>query len=180
MASRTQRPADAPSAVTGFRTVWPGLGLSLLVVALAYLAVPAVRHQVDLSLSRQDTPFVELYAVPLDDGLHVGTTCRAGATPGAVTVVFAVRSHLEDRETVRFQVAVSRAPQRDAGRSTAQTSFGERVFGRINLGSGVTRTVKEDVTVPARGPFEVEVRLPATNQYLSFHCDASAAGESAS
>lgn len=164
MVPHAQEPADTGSATPGLRAVWPGLGLLLLLGTIAYLAVPSVRQQAELSLSRQDTPFVELSAVPLDDASHVGTTCQEGRQPGTTAVVVAFRSHLRDRETLRYQVSVTRPEADDA-------PFGQRGYGKVNIDPGVLRTVTEDVAVPRRGAFDVEVRLPATDQYLLLHCD---------
>jgi hypothetical protein len=165
----------AAATPRGFRAVWPGLGLILMVVTVAYLAVPSVRHQLELSMSRQDTPFVELYAVMLDSQSHAGTTCQPAGAPGSTQVTFAMRSHLRDRDTLHYQVAVSIPPAADQPDSTPGTPYKQRIFDRVNVDPGATRSVQLDVPVPPDQPFDIAVTLPATAQSLLFHCAAQAA-----
>jgi hypothetical protein len=160
------------------------LGALLVLGGLGYLAIPSVHDQLDLSLSRQETPFVELYAVSLDDASHVGTTCQPGETPGTTEVVFAMRSHLGQAEQLGYEVSAHEPADQEQGAArSAQDStgaaIGTPVTADVPVLPGDTATERVDVPVPARRAFDVQVRLPSTGQYLLLHCAGFAAAGAA-
>jgi hypothetical protein len=182
---RTDRTGDSTDDRAGagrtrpwyLATVWPLLGGLVVLGALAYVAIPGVRSQAEASLTRQETPFVELYAVSLDDASHVGTTCQPGKKEGTTRVVFAMRSHLHEAEDLAYEVSVHQpadaAP--DTASSNTGTAIGDPIAASVPVAAGATATEALNVPVPAREAFDVQVRMPSTGQFLLLHCAGFAA-----
>lgn len=137
---------DQPVAARWYQRVLPVTGLALAVLALAALVLPAFRHQVALSTTRQPQPFVELYfskSLPADQ-VACGKEVR-----------FTVVSHLEESRRLRYDVSAGPAQR----------------TGTVLLRPGRSRQVRVPVDAPAA--HLVAVRLPALDQHLLLHCDGA-------
>lgn len=147
----------APVRTRWHRRVLPVTGLVLALLAVAALVSPGFRDQVALSVTRQPQPFVELWFTQTAQYAEAGTRClRDGDSLG---VAFTVASHLEEPETLEFQVAVDGAAD---GAGTQR--------GSLDLDPGEARDVRVWVTAPDDRAQTVTVRLPALDQELRARC----------
>jgi hypothetical protein len=161
--AETEPQQDAPEQETPdtprwFQRVLPVTGLALLVVALAALAVPAVRDQVKLSVSRQPQPYVELYFARQAGPVAQAICIRRGSTVG---VRFVIASHLERSQAVAYRVSV--AP---AGKDARAIRKG----GSAHTTPKNPVEIRKTFTVPRRDGYTVTVGLPALGQQVRAHC----------
>lgn len=129
--------------------VLPVSALALAVVALAALALPGFRHQIALSASHRTDPYVELFFARPGSGVPV--VCSS--SDGTARVTFAVTSHLGDAERLDYDVTVD----------------GVRADGSVTVEPGRTAQVTRFLG-SAESPYDVSVRLPATDEQLHAHC----------
>lgn len=140
-------------AARWYQRVLPVTTLALVLVALAALAFPGFRHQLPLSASHRDEPYVELYFARSADGPPAA--CRASG--GVAKVTFAVRSHLEETRRIGYAVVVG----------------GVRRSGSVEVESGRTAEVTRFAGRADRD-YDVSVRLRKLDQRLSAHCAGAA------
>ncbi|HEY0952370.1 hypothetical protein [Nocardioides sp.] len=133
--------------------VLPVTTLALTLVALAALAFPGFRHQVALSASHRDEPYVELYFARPADGPPA--VCRTSG--GVAKVTFEVRSHLHEDRRLAYTVLVG----------------GVRRSGTVEVAPGRTAEVTR-FGGPAGRAYDVSVRLPGLDQRLGAHCPGAA------
>jgi hypothetical protein len=145
------------SAPRWYTRVLPVTGLLLAVLAVLALVLPAFRHQVALSTSRESQPFVELF-LPQSASEHADV---CGARNAAVT--FIVRSHLDTARKLAYRVE-----SLVDGKATATKR------GTVRLDPGHARRLHVELPAPATGNHTVTVALPALHQLLRVHCSGAA------
>lgn len=143
----------ARQAARWYQRALPVTTLALTLVALAALAFPGFRHQIALSASHRDEPYVELYFARPADGPPAA--CRTSG--GVPKVAFEVRSHLEATERLAYDVVVG----------------GVRRSGSVQVEPGRTAEVTRFVGRARRG-YDVSVRLRGLDQRLRAHCPGAA------
>ena len=148
---------DAPAAARWFQRVLPTTLLGVAVSGLAVLTVPGFRDQVELSVSRQPQPFVELYFAQPDPRDAQVVCARSG---GSVRVRFVLTSHLVREEAIDYRVSV--LPE--------SATRAQREKGSVPVAPGASREVRTSFTVPSGQAYTVSVRLPALDQRLRAHC----------
>ncbi|GGO71851.1 hypothetical protein [Nocardioides deserti] len=145
-------PADAPAG--------PWWQRGVLVAVVGMVAVTAVvltlpDREVELSTGRAPQPFVEL---------ALTSAPRATCGDGSVRVRFRMTSHLEEREALRYRVAV------DPSGPRAETV---RRRGKVRLAPGESTAVRVRLANVPDGPHDVTVRLRHRPERLRVHCDPS-------
>jgi hypothetical protein len=135
---------------------------TLLVLGLAALLVPAVRQELELSVTRKPTAFVELY---FGDPTPSGPRGACVRERGRVSVRFVVESHLTGRETLDHRVALDPAPR---GLRT------RRAGGSTPLDPGEAREITTSFRLPRSAPYVVSVELPQLGQQLRARCPGGA------
>jgi hypothetical protein len=141
-----------------FQRVLPVSGLVVLLIALAAVVVPSFRDQLELSLSRQPQPYVELYFARSVPAGGQAVCSRSGST---VRVRFVVASHLEHRQAVAYRVVVDPAAK------------GERTMrkgGSLRTAPGRATGTRTTFALPRRQGYTVSVTLPALHQQVRAHC----------
>lgn len=156
MDSADTDPQQDAARTRWFQRVLPVTGLAVL-LALAALAVPPLRHQVELSVSRQPQPYVELYFARQTGPVAQATCLRRGTTVG---VRFVIASHLEHHQAVAYRVALDPAGK---GRTVRKT-------GRADTFPQRAVEVRKTFTLPRRKGYTVTVSLPALDQQLRARC----------
>ncbi len=127
-------------------------------LVLVVTLVPGFRHAAEFSLTRQASPYVELYF----EGPAARADPAACARPGgSVTVRFAVESHLDAARPVAYRVVLDPRP---AGTKPVRRT------GEVETRPGETRRVVERLRAPGRGGYRVEVSLPALDEHLVVRC----------
>lgn len=158
---RPEPDSDALMPAPWYQRVLPVTLCVLVVIALAATLVPRVRHQLALSLTRQQVSYVELYfARPTSAGAQAACTRKGDS----VRVRFVVQSHLARRQPVAYRVVVDPSTQGQATRrqaGSAEVSATKAV--------AVTRSFK----VPRGAAYVLAVKLPAFDQQLRVRCPAS-------
>jgi hypothetical protein len=153
-------PEDSPAAPSRwYQRVLPVTLVGLVVVALAALLVPSVRHQLGLSVTRKPARYVELYFAEAASGRQA-VCIRNGAS---IRVRFVIESHLERRRAVRYRVAID---------PSAKGLPTRREAGSTGVSPGKTRDVKKSFTLPGDEGYVVSVVLPGLDQRLRAHCRA--------
>jgi hypothetical protein len=147
---------DAPPPRWYLRVV-PVSGVLILLVGLA-LVVPPFRNQIELSLTRQLDPYVELYFARSVPAGGQAVCTRTGAT---VRVSFVVASHLESRQAVAWNVLL--APAGKARRALSQ-------HGSLHTVPGHATGMRASFSLPKKQGYTVSVTLPAQHQQLRAHC----------
>ena len=130
-----------------YQRALPVTGVVLVVLAVAALLVPGLRHQVALSTTREPQPYVELYFSQGRPAAQVACGRQ---------VRFTVVSHLENERRLGYRVTAGAGPEKQ---------------GTVRLRPGQARQVR--VPVSAGGAHRVTVRLPATDQHLLVHCSGT-------
>jgi hypothetical protein len=150
---------DAPPAYRWFQRVLPTTILGIALIGLAGLVVPGFREQVELSVSRQPQPFVELYfPTPSRPGPQV--IC-ARESDGTVAVSFVVVSHLVRTQALDYHVSVD--PQ-------AERASTRRAVGSVRATPGAIHEVRSRFALPARAAYTVSVTLPTLDQQIRARC----------
>jgi hypothetical protein len=149
---------DAPPATRWFQRVLPTTALGLAILGLAVLVVPGFRDQVELSVSRQPQPFVELYFAQPAPHLPQVVCARHG---DSARVRFALTSHLQRAQAVDYRVAV--APSLRGART-------QREQGTVRVVPGESRDVTTSFTLRRGTGYTVSVRLPGLDQQLQARC----------
>jgi hypothetical protein len=132
------------------------------VTALAVLAAGATvalagsNDEVRVSTSRQEQPFVELVLLQAPDRVCGKQVAR---------VRFAVVSHLDAPETLRWRVAAD--PARKGRKTVART-------GEVALDPEAARQQRVRVRAPRRGAYDVTVTLADRPETLRVHCEGGA------
>lgn len=153
-------PEGTPAAPTPWhQRVLPVTLVGLVVVLLGALLVPAVRHQLDLSVTRKPAQYVELYFARASSGSQAVCT-RKGTS---IRVRFVIESHLEGRRAVKYRVAMDPSTK---GLPT------RRAAGSAEVSPGKTHQVKKSFTLVSHEGYVVSVVLPALGQRLRAHCRA--------
>ncbi|MCW2837641.1 MAG: hypothetical protein JWQ15_1755 [Marmoricola sp.] len=150
--------SEASAPAPWNRRVLPVTLVLVLAIGLAGAVVPSFRHQLQLSLTRQPTSYVELYfAAPTSGGARAACT-RKGAQ---VRVRFVLKSHLERRQRVAYRVAI--APSTTGTRARRQA-------GSTPLGPGQSAVVRRSFTWPRGEAYVASVLLPELDQRLRVRC----------
>jgi hypothetical protein len=150
---------SAGRAVRWYQRVLPVVGLAVLLVGVVALVVPSVRHQAELSLSRQPEPYVELYFARTGSQAAPQAVCtRSG---DKVRVHFVIGSHLEKEQPVAYRVTV------DPASKGARTL---RKAGSATTVPDVSTTVDSSFALARSQGYTVSVSLPAFDQQLRAHC----------
>ncbi len=155
---RSEHDLGVDTVAPWYARVVPVTAVTTAGLVLATLLVPAFRHEVELSLTRQTSPYVALY--------FEGPAARAdpaacARTRGAVTARFAVESHLHAARPVAYRVVLD--PRRQETKPVRRT-------GEVETRPGETRHVVERLRVPGRGGFRVVVTLPDLGEQLVVRC----------
>jgi hypothetical protein len=137
--------------------VLPVSAVALVLIALAALAVPAFRDQVELSTSRKQQPFVELFFARTPAGAQLVCDRRGSS----VRVLFSVASHLEKQQRLGYRVSVL---------SSGKGAHAVRKAGAVQAIPGTTVQVRKAFVLPRKQGYTVSVRLPALDQELRAHC----------
>jgi hypothetical protein len=147
---------DVPLAVPWYLRVLPASSVVLAMLVLATAFIPAFRQQAVLSLTRQTSPYVELY---FDRPGASSAICAP--TGGVVAVRFVVKSHLPAIDSIHYRVRLE--PGRHGGDSM-------RRDGKVVVGPGQAERVSTRLRAPGRHPYTVVVRLRALHQHLVVRC----------
>ena len=156
----TSAPGGAPDGAPAprwYQRVLPVTGLAVLLLALAALAIPAFRDQVELSTSRQSQPYVELFFARSAAETGQATCLAKGAK---AYVRFVVASHLDDRQSVAYRISMV---------PTTKGAKAARRAGAVRITPGTSAMVTKSFARPRQG-YTVSVRLPALDQQLRAHC----------
>jgi hypothetical protein len=132
--------------------------VGVLLAGLATLALPGFRDQVELSVSRQPEPFVELYFAP---STSAEPPVMCARRTDSVRVKFVIASHLDRRRAVAYRVAVKASGDR------ART---QRRAGSVRLAPGTSHQVRTSFTLPRGDFYKVQVELPGLDQQLHARC----------
>ncbi|MCW2762622.1 MAG: hypothetical protein JWR85_2823 [Marmoricola sp.] len=143
-----------------FRRALPVTAVALVVVALAALLSPGIRHQLDLSLRRQPSSYVELYFPKATPSGSPATCTRKG---GTVRVAFVVESHLGSRRSVAYRVTLD---------PTTKGLRTKRKPGSAVVSPGKSVLVQKSFALPRREGYVVSVVLPDLDERLRARCQA--------
>jgi hypothetical protein len=151
----TRRPAPR-----WWQRALPVTGLALLLTSLV-VVLGQSDEQIRLSTTRQEQPFVEL-------ALTRSPLQLCGARRPLLR--FSVVSHLPAAETLRFTVAADPA-------LAGQKRFARRAA--VQIAPGATRSLRTRLVAPARGAYDVAVRIQDRPEALRVHCAATRPGAKA-
>ncbi len=150
--------SDAPVVAPWYQRVLPASSVVLAVLALAVALVPAFRHQVELSLTRQETPYVELY---FDGPAARAAPAACAAGRGSVSLRFTVESHLRTAGPIAYRVELD--PRSPGAKPVRRT-------GEVVVRPGQAKRVVETLRLPGRNSYRAEVALPSLGQHLVVRC----------
>lgn len=141
------------------RTRWwqrvvPVVGLGCLGVAVAAATVPGLAEEIELSTSRQEQSFVELFLTTSADTLCGGEQAH---------VRFRVQSHLDRPRVLRHAITLD--PSR--GPTTRRA-----VKVRVDPGEAHDAAVR--IPTPEAGAYTVTVRLRGRPEVVRVHCPGEA------
>jgi hypothetical protein len=168
---RPEPDSDALMPAPWYQRVLPVTLWVLVVIALAATLVPGVRHQLALSLTRQQVSYAELYfARPTSAGAQAACVRRGDS----VRVRFVVQSHLARRQPVAYRVVVDPSTQDPSTQDpSTQGQATRRQAGSAEVSPtkavAVTRTFK----VQRGAAYVLSVELPAFDQQLRVRCPVS-------
>ncbi len=152
--------SEAVAPAPWYQRVLPLTLCVLVVIAVAAVLVPGLRHQLALSLTRQPVAYVELYfASPTTAGAQAACI-RKGES---VRVRFVIESHLAQRRSLEYRVIVD--PSTQGQRTRRQAGSAEVTSGQA---VAVTRTFR----VPRRQGYLLTVKLSAFDEQLHVRCPA--------
>lgn len=158
---RPEPDSDTLMPAPWYQRVLPVVLCVLVVIALAATLVPGVRHQLALSLTRQQVSYVELYfARPTSAGAQAACVRKGDS----VRVRFVVQSHLARRQPVAYRVVVD--PSRPGQRTRRQA-------GSVEVSPGKAVAVTRSFKVPRGAAYVLSVKLPTFDQQLRVRCPAS-------
>jgi hypothetical protein len=151
--------AAAPGATSNrIGSVMPALLALAVAVALLAVLSPEVRRQIKISVTKQPTPYFELY-FPRADVADGGKLCRHGRK--AVHVSFVIASHLLERKSVPFRIVID--PQSRQGKTVTREGV---VRSSPSTSSAVARSIK----VSPKAGYDLLISLPESGQRLIAHC----------
>lgn len=150
----------APTGGRPATRVVPVVCVLALVCTIAIIASPALRRQLDLSLTRQPDPYVEMYFA------DVAAARSCHSVHGATHLRVRVASHLTAPARLRYRArVVASGVRRD----------GQAVTGRVATTPGEASTFTTTLHVPRRA-YSVRVALVGRPVQLIVHCAAPARG----
>jgi hypothetical protein len=155
-AVETLESAPEPNA-RWFQRVLPVTALAVALIGVAALLFPTFRDQVELSMSRQSQPYVELY-FHRRAGKAAQVVCTTKGSTARVR--FVVASHLDKRQAVAYRVSLV---------PTAKGAKAQRKAGSVRVTPSTAVEVRTSFVRPRQG-YTVSVRLPALDQQLRAHC----------
>lgn len=154
----TSATPEAVSPSRWYQRALPLVLAGLVVLGLAAAVSPAVRHQLDLSLTRQPASYVELYfAQPMSSGPQAACLQRGDS----VRVEFVVESHLATRRAVAHRVTVD--PDGPGQRT-------RRATGSTEVSPETAVQVRESLRLPRGQGYTLTVALPELDQQLRVRC----------
>lgn len=132
----------------------PAVGVIAVAVLGASSLVPDLGHQVELSFTRVEDSFVELYV----DDVDAARACVVSA--GRLDLDFVIASHLSAPSSLRWEADVVTA---SGARRSEDT-------GVVSATPGATTVVSLRLSVPPTGVYDVNIGLVGRPEHLSLQC----------
>jgi hypothetical protein len=148
-------PEQAGGGLHWWQRLLPVSGIAAVVLALVTYAFPGLDDELEVSTSRKQHPFVELYLTS-----PPGAVCASDSPQ----VRFRVESHLKRVRTLGYRIGV------DPAGSRAQTV---RKRGRTRIAPGQAKSLRRKVSAPVGTAYDLTVRLQHRPERLRIHCDGT-------